>query len=178
MHPLRPSVLPMGKLRSIVGMLPTIECPMRLFQSADAVELTGLTRSQLREWCGRGRRGLIAPDVNPEGPGRHALFSWQTLLVLRVLRVLQVEYAIELGPWAPAVKELRAKLDRTPFPSLWQIVVYFPNRESALLTDRLNEVGRFGGIVVPLEPHLVVLATGLSLPRADQLPLFPPMAVS
>jgi len=35
-----------------------------------------------------------------------------------------------------------------------------------------------GGVVVPLEPHLTLLAAKLSLPPPDQLPLFPPMVVS
>lgn len=150
---------------------------MRLFQSADALEVTGLTRSQLREWTGRGRRELISPDVNPDGPGRHALYAWQTLLVLRLLLVLHNEYAAEVGAWAPAAKNLRMKLDNTSFPSLWYSSVFFPNRHTALLVDDESAIGD-SGLILPLESHLTVLASKLSIPRPEQLPLFLPMAVS
>jgi hypothetical protein len=150
---------------------------MKLFQTADALALTGLTKSQLREWTGRGRRELLAPDVEPDGPGRHALFSWQTLLVLRVLLVLHRDFAAEVGAWAPAARQLRAQLERVSFPSLWRMSVFFPNRATVLLAEHVLD-GEGGGFLVPLEPHLSVLATKLSIPRPDQLSLFPPMAVS
>ena len=150
---------------------------MRLFQSADALEATGLTRSQLREWTGRGRREIISPDVGPNGPGRHALYAWQTLLVLRLLLVLHTEYAAEVGAWAPAAKNLREKFDGTSFPSLWNLSVFFPNLHTALLIDDVSKIGR-SGLILPLESHLTVLASKLSLPRPDQLSLFLPMAMS
>ena len=150
---------------------------MILLQSADVLEVTGLTRSQLREWTGRGRRELILPDVEPAGPGRHALYAWQTLLVLRVLLVLNNEYAAEVGAWASAARNLRQKLERISFPSLWHLSAYFPNCDTALLVDDISMIGS-SGLVLPLEPHLTVLASKLSLPRPAQLTLFPPMAVS
>ena len=149
---------------------------MRLFQSADAIEATGLTRNQLREWTGRGRREIILPDVGPNGPGRHALFAWQTLLVLRLLLVLHTEYAAEVGAWAPAAKNLREKLDSTPFPSLWNVSVFFPNQYTALLIDDTSMIDQ-PGLILPLEAHLTILASKLSLPRSDQLSIFLPMAV-
>ena len=159
-----------------MGIIPTIDA-MRLFQAADALDVTGLTRSQLREWTGRGRRELISPDVDPDGPGRRSLYAWQTLLVLRLLLVLHNDFAAEVGAWAPAVKNLREKLDRVSFPSLWRLSVFFPNRQTALLVDDVAEIGS-AGVILPLESHLTVLATKLSLPRPNQLSLFPPMAVS
>ena len=150
---------------------------MRLFQAADTLALTGLTRSQLREWSGRGRRHLVSPDVEPEGPGRHALYAWQTILVLRLLNTLHSEFAMEVGSWAPAMTDLRHKLDRISFPSLWRSIVHFPNRGHADLLIAMSEVPPEGGIVLPLNPHLAILATKLSLPPPDQLPLFPAMAV-
>ena len=150
---------------------------VRLFQSADVLEVTGLTRSQLREWTGRGRRELLSPDVGPGGPGRHALFSWQTLLVLRLLLVLHSEFAAEVGAWAPAAKDLRDKLNSTSFPSLWHLSVFFPNRHTALLVDDVSKIGH-SGLILPLEPHLTVISSKLSPPPPDQLSLFLPMAVS
>ena len=150
---------------------------MRLFQTADVIVLTGLTKSQLREWTGRGRRELLCPDVEPDGPGRHALFSWQTILTLRVLLVLHRDYAAEVAAWAPAAQQLRLQLERVSFPSLWGISAFFPNRETVVLTENAPNA-EHGGFLVPLESHLVVLATKLALPRPDQLSLFPLMAVS
>ena len=161
---------------SIVGIMPTMRT-MRLFQSADVLVLTGLTKSQLREWTGRGRRELLHPDVEPDGPGRHALFSWQTVLVLRVLLVLHRDFAAEVGAWAPAAQQLRGRLEHLPFFNLWRLRAVFPSTTHVILTENIAEVGA-GGIVVPLEPHLEALATQLSLPRPDQLPLFPTMAVT
>ena len=148
---------------------------MRLVQSADALQVTGLTRSQLREWT--GRRELILPDVSPDGPGRHALYAWQTLLVLRLLLVLHNDFAAEVGAWAPAAMNLREKLKNTSFPSLWHLSVFFPNRHTALLVDDVAKVGHTG-LILPLESHLTVLASKLSLPRPDQLSLLLPVAVS
>jgi len=149
---------------------------MRLFQSADVLVLTGLSKSQLREWTGRGRRELLHPDVEPDGPGRHALFSWQTVLVLRVLLVLHRDFAAEVGAWAPAAQQMRGRLEHLPFLNLWRLCALFPSTTEVILTENISEAGA-GGIVVPLEPHLEALATKLSLPRPDQLPLFPTMAV-
>lgn len=150
---------------------------MRLFQSADALELTGLTRSQLREWTGRGRRELISPDIDADGPGRHALYAWQTLLVLRLLLVLHNEFAAEVGAWAPAAKNLREKLEGASFPTLWHLSVFFPNRRTALLVDDVSKIGHTG-LILPLESHLTVLSSKLLLPRPNQISLFLPLAVS
>ena len=150
---------------------------MRLFQSADALELTGLTRSQLREWTGRGRRELISPDIAADGPGRHALYAWQTLLVLRLLLVLHNEFAAEVGAWAPAAKNLREKLEGASFPTLWHLSVFFPNRRTALLVDDVSKIGHTG-LILPLESHLTVLSSKLLLPRPNQMSLFLPLAVS
>ena len=150
---------------------------MRLFQSADALELTGLTRSQLREWPGRGRRELISPDIDADGPGRHALYAWQTLLVLRLLLVLHNEFAAEVGAWAPAAKNLREKLEGASFPTLWHLSVFFPNRRTALLVDDVSKIGHTG-LILPLESHLTVLSSKLLLPRPNQISLFLPLAVS
>jgi len=160
----------------IVGMVPTVSV-MRLFQSADVIALTGLSKNQLREWTGRGRRELLHPDVEPDGPGRHALYSWQTVLVLRLLLVLHRDFAAEVGAWAPALQQLRGKLEHLPFLNLWHLCVLFRSTNDVILTEGSTEAGA-GGILLPLEPHLEVLATKLSLPRPDQLPLFPTMAVT
>jgi hypothetical protein len=150
-----------------------------LFQAADALELTGLTKSQLREWTGSGRREVLSPDVKPNGPGRHALFSWQTLLVLRLLLQIHTEFGAEIGVWARAARTLRNELGGLSFPSLWETSVHFPSTELARLIDDDGPRGkRQIGIVLPLSPHLAVLAGRLQSKPPEQMYLFPPMVVS
>lgn len=148
-----------------------------LFQAAAAIELTGLTRSQLREWTGTGRRALIPPDVAPQGPGRHALYTWETLLALRVLRVLHEDFAAEVGRWAPSARALRQLLEGHSFPSLWGHLVWLPsNREVHLLRSPIE--AEEAGIVLPIDPHLQALAVRLPTFRPEQPSLLPPMAVA
>lgn len=173
------AVTPLRRKRcyTIVGMVPIIEKKMRLVQAADAIEVTGLTRNQLREWTSRGRREILTADVEPEGPGRHALFSWQTLLVLRVLLVLHNDFACEIGAWGASARNLRRELEKVSFASLWRSGIHFSDCRTVAVIDNGRTLDR-PGIFVPLEPHLQLLADKLSLPRPDQLSLLPPMLVS
>ena len=111
------------------------------------------------------------------GPGRHALFAWQTLLALRVLRAIHIELAAEVTAWGPGIRELRAKLDRVAFPSLWGGYAHFPRREEARLIFDVRDLSKVEGLIHPLDSHLEVLASRLSQPRIDQLVLFPVRAV-
>ncbi|OJY92678.1 MAG: hypothetical protein BGP25_10315 [Lysobacterales bacterium 63-13] len=149
-----------------------------MFQASDATRLTGLTRNQLREWCGSGRRGILEPDVSPAGPGRHAMYAWQTLLTLRLLLVLHARFGVEIGQLADVAKTLRIRLKGTSFPALWPLRAAMVDSQTIELTTHPEDVIADGGIVLPLRPHLEVLATAMSLPVDEQLPLLPPMAVS
>ena len=150
---------------------------VKLFQSADVVVLTGLTVSQLREWSSPRRRNLIPADVDAAGPGRHALYSWQTILVLRLLRELRNDFAIDLGAWAPGMVELRQELQGISFPSLWGTLLTFQSKHSpTLLSAETTEFPT--GLVVPLDPHLLPISTKLSFPPPAQLFLFPVVAVA
>jgi DNA-binding transcriptional MerR regulator len=150
---------------------------MQLVQSSEACGLTGLTPHQLREWC--IRRGIVAPDVQPAGPGRHALYSWQTLLVLRLLRDLHERFAIEVGAWAVAMASLQQQFQGRAFPALWGLAVRFPSAQKATIV-RLdaNSAEQSPGLQLSLEPHLTVLAAGLTLPGPpSQLSLFSAIVV-
>lgn len=151
---------------------------MTMFQASDAIRLTGLTRNQLREWCGRSRRGILEPDVSPGGPGRHAMYAWQTLLTLRLLLVLHERFGVEIGQLSTMAKTLRARLTGTSFPALWPLWAAMVDSHTIELTSSPEHVINSGGIVLPLRPHLEVLASEMSLPVDEQLPLLPPMAVS
>ncbi len=143
---------------------------MQLMQTADASRLAGLTTHQLREWC--ARRGIVAPDVPGAGRGRHALFSWQTVLTLRLLRELNERFGAEVGAWKGALSEFRTLIGGRPFPGLWSTVVAFPDRDHArLIEDRSIPTDAL--LLLPLAPHLHVIAEDFALPPEPQLPLFP-----
>lgn len=149
---------------------------MILYQAADTVALTGLTKSQLREWC--SVRHLLPPDVPPAGPGRHALFTWQTALALRVLKSLHDDWAGEVSSWAPAVRSFRESLGEVPFPALWGTAVVFDQLRSTRIVKLPQMIGELGALSIPLDPHLSVLAQSLAIPPPQQLHLFPPMAIT
>lgn len=148
---------------------------MKMFQSFQMVELTGLTKSQLREWC--SVRQLLPSDIIPEGPGTHAMFTWQTAISLRILKSIQDDWAGTVSAWAPVVRDFRAEIEGTSFPTLFGHVVVFDSLSSMIIQKETELKGGSGVLVVPLDPHLEVLASKLAIPLPDQLPLFPPMAV-
>ena len=170
------SRLAMAVIPIIVGIVPGM-ASMKLFQAADVVELTGLTSSQLREWSSRGRRNLIPVDVEPGGPGRHALYSWQTILVLRMLKELHTEFAVEIGAWAPGMVKFRETLNHVSFSSLWGSTVHFKCMDDPKLVVE-SEANTLAGLAVPLNPHLLPIANSLSVRPPDQLFLFPTLAIA
>lgn len=149
---------------------------MVLYQASDTLALTGLTKSQLREWC--SVRNLLPPDVLPSGPGRHALFTWQTALALRVLKAVRDDWAGEVASWAPSLRKFRKGLDQVPFPALWGTAVAFDQQRTPSIVRLPLTVDELGALIMPLDPHLTVLARSLALPPPDQLHLFPAMAVA
>jgi hypothetical protein len=149
---------------------------MQLFQLADAIGLSGLTAHQLREWC--GRRAVLIPDVPASGRGRHALYSWQTILALRVLKEVHDEFATEVASWRDGIAVLQEKLRGRSFPSLWGVNVAFLSRNEADLISPMVQSLDNPCLLIPLDPHLEVLATGLDLPGSSvQLPLFAAIGV-
>jgi hypothetical protein len=141
---------------------------MQLVQAADASRLAGLTSHQLREWC--SRRAILLPDTPGGGRGRHALFSWQTVLTLRLLRELHERFGAEVGAWSEALEECRNLLKGRPFPALWSTYVVFPDRcHAQLVTDLALHEGAL--LVLPLELHLHAIAGDFSFPVQGQLPL-------
>ena len=143
---------------------------MEPVQSSDALRLTGLTESQLREWC--GRRGIFQPAVPARGPGRLALYSWQDIIALRILLEIFTTFGGKASGWAEGIKELRQQIDRQFFPNLWGKFAIFADRNSAMLSTASQISLPRAALIVPLDPHLVVLAD-LSAPGdvQGQLPL-------
>jgi hypothetical protein len=143
---------------------------MKLVQASDAVRLSGLTEHQLREWC--GRRAVVMPDVPAAGRGRHALFSWQTILSLRVLNELHDRFGVEVIAWRQAIARCQDLFRECSFPALWGTSISFPNTNEATLVRELEKSGMNALVLIPLDPHLRALALDDSAPPELQLPLF------
>lgn len=143
---------------------------MEPVQASDALRLTGLSESQLREWC--GRRGLFQPAVPARGPGRLALYSWQDIVALRIFLEIFAVFGGRASGWAGGIKHLRRLLDGQFFPTLWGKSAIFADRNSAALVATFQLPLTATALIVPLDPHLVVVAN-LSRPEDAQgeLPL-------
>lgn len=148
---------------------------MMLVQASDAAKLSGLTPHQLREWC--GRRELLRPDVPAAGRGHLALFSWQTILALRVLNELHTRFAVEVGAWRAGIGEAQLLLRSRSFPTLWGAAMAFPNAATAAITHDRSLFRSGDCLFVELDKHLDVLAHTDGIPAERQLPLFPPSLV-
>jgi hypothetical protein len=143
---------------------------MKLVQASDAVRLSGLTEHQLREWC--GRRAVVMPDVPAAGRGRHALFSWQTILSLRVLNELHDRFGVEVIAWRQAISRCQDLFRECSFPALWGTSISFPNTNEATLVREVEKSGMNALVLIPLDPHLRALALDDAAPKELQLPLF------
>jgi hypothetical protein len=149
---------------------------LQMIQLVDAIALSGLTGYQLREWC--GRRAVVVPDVPSGGRGRHALYSWQTILALRVLKEVHDTFGAEVSSWRVGIAALQEKLKGRSFPSLWGSSVAFFSRLDAALISPTAQLADSACLLIPLDPHLEVLASGLALPGSSgQLPLFAAMRI-
>lgn len=129
---------------------------MEPVQASDVVRLSGLSESQLREWC--GRRGIFQPVVPARGPGRIALYSWQDIIALRVLKEIFTTFGGKAVSWSDGIKDLRRQLEGQFFPNLWGRFAIFSDRNHAALgtAQQLSQARPM--LIVPLDPHLSVLA--------------------
>ncbi len=150
---------------------------MRLIQAKEVQALTGLSQDQLREWT--RRRGLIPPDIIPQGPGSRALFSWQTVLLLRIAVVLKEKLHVELQAYRENFAKLRCLIAEKSFLSLGGSGLLLLSDGSVKLTSSsVENASVCDGLFVQLDPHLGILSTGFGeIEASRQLPLFPISAV-
>lgn len=143
---------------------------MEPVQFSDAVRLTELSESQLREWC--GKRGLFQPTVPARGPGRVALYTWQDVVALRVFREVFQVFGARASSWADGIGALRGCLAGQFYPNLWGRGAIFPDQRSAYL-GTLSTLASNGAILfVPLDPHLIVISSRATPEELQgQLPL-------
>lgn len=135
--------------------------------------MTGLTAHQLREWT--VRRDLVRPDVPAQKRGSQALFSWKSLLVLRLASVLRVRFHVELEAHRHLLLDLRRSLEALSFHALWGgSVNVYGDGTAELVTPRVEATKEKDTIVLWLDPHLTVLSQGLDqLEPVAQQTLFP-----
>ncbi|CAA7626030.1 conserved hypothetical protein [Magnetospirillum sp. SS-4] len=155
-----------------------MSCPFRsrtiMIPAGQVQNLTGLTANQLREWS--HRRGLIPPDIEAGGPGRPALYGWQTVLLLRIAVVLREHFKIELQAHKDLLHALHDLFSGVPFPTLRGCVLALrAMKHGELLSEGLVRVG--GGdpdtLLLRLDPHLdVIEAKFAPQDQSGQLPLF------
>jgi hypothetical protein len=107
------------------------------------------------------------------------MYSWQTVLVLRLAVVLKEVLHVELQAKRSALSKLTQRIKGSSFPSLRGKVLFF-GAEGKLDISVAADVAalRSDGIVLQLDPHLDVLATSFDVAEpVHQLPLFPAVAV-
>ena len=129
---------------------------MEPVQFSDALRLTELSESQLREWC--GKRGLFQPTVPARGTGRLALYSWHDIIALRVFREIISVFGGRASGWSAGVADLRGQLDGQFFPNLWGKSAIFADQRSATIGTLSTVTLSGAALLVPLDPHLTVVA--------------------
>lgn len=143
---------------------------MEPVQFSDALRLTGLSQSQLKEWC--GKRALFHPTVAARGPGRVALYSWQDIVALRVFRDIFEVFGGRASGWAPGVSAFRECIDGQFFPNLWGKGAIFSDQHSASLGTLTTLPLARAALFVPLDPHLAVISNRATPEELQgQLPL-------
>lgn len=153
---------------------------MRCVPTRTAVELTGLASAKLREWT--SRRALIPADIPPKSQGSPAQYTWQTILLLRLAVTMRDHFHLELQAHASLFDNLRQGLGRISFISLWDKSIAMQGSDRwTLIDDTKAEPVRRDAIVINLNPHLLVISAGFSLPNPamgdGQLDLFPMVAI-
>lgn len=145
-----------------------------MIPAGQVLTLTGLTANQLREWS--HRRDLVPPDVEARGPGRPALYSWQTVLLLRIAVVLRERFKIELQAHKDLLHALRELFSGVPFPTLRGCVLALRAMEHGeVISVGMIHVGGSDPdtLLLHLDPHLDVLESKFApQDQGGQLPLF------
>jgi len=147
---------------------------LRFVTTPVASELTGLSTDKLREWT--SRRALVPADVRPKGKGSPAKFSWQTILILRIVVLLRDSFSLELHAHKASFARLQKELRARSFIALWGRRLALDAAGAWSLVEK-DDPGPTGDLLlVELDPHLRVLRDRFALPdaaaSAGQLDLF------
>lgn len=148
-----------------------------MIQAKKVLTLTGLSAHQLREWT--SRRGLVKPDVLPSGPGTLALYSWQTVLILRLAVEMRDSFRMELHAHRKLLDGLASRLAGASFPSLLgcSVACYAGDDWEILRSGERPSQDR-SVVLLRLDSHLDVLAAEFgSQESLRQFPLFPAVQI-
>lgn len=140
------------------------EALLRYVPAPVASRLTGLSTNKLREWT--TRRAFLQADVRPKGKGSPAQFTWQTVLALRVVVLLQDRFHLELEAHKGSFDRLHGLLRAKSFIALWgrRLALGADGGWSLLDWDAATPDG--DALLLCLDPHLRALRDEFSL--ADQ----------
>ena len=145
---------------------------VRLLKTRQVPALTGLTVDQIRDWT--VRRGLIQPDIPARKRGSEAKFSWQTVLLLRLVVVLRNRFHVELQAHRDLLLEIRALLEGRSFIALWGERLAICGLRRAELVRSLSDLHEHEDVIIlTLDRHLEVLSREFGFQDTfRQLPLF------
>lgn len=142
---------------------------MRTVTTRDAIRLTGLSTTKLREWT--NRRALIPADLPPKSQGSPARYSWQTILLLRIAVTLRSRFHLELEAHRQVLTSLHKSLRTTPFVSLWgKLLAIDPDQRWSWIDDADFGAVTGDAILIRLSPHLDALSQDFALPRPSRMP--------
>lgn len=153
---------------------------MHLVTTREAIQLTGLSTTTLREWT--SRRALIPFDVPPKSQGSPARYGWQTILLLRLAVTLRDRFHLELQAHRELFSDLKLGLTRISFIALWGKALVLQGGDRWSLLEEGDPASLHeDGIVIRLQSHLEALSAGFSFPgpmsSPGQLELFPAQAL-
>ena len=135
-------------------------------------QLTGLSTVKLREWT--TRRALIPADVPSPKRGAPALYSWQTVLVLRVASILRDAFHVELKAQKTLFDRLRAILHDQPFAALSGKHLVIGRDGRLLISDPSRlAAGPSDCLILELDPHLSAIRDAFELPRLPRQKVAP-----
>lgn len=139
---------------------------LRFVPTPVACKLTGLSTDKLREWT--SRRAIVSADVRPKGKGTPAKFSWQSILVLRIALLLRDQFNVELQAHKKSFDGLRKMFRDNSFLSLWgcRLILRPGGSWSLVEADGVPAAG--DGVLIVLNPHLIVLRDGFLLPDVSE----------
>ena len=97
----------------------------------------------------------------------------------QLLKSVHDDWAGEVASWAGPIRIFRGAIEHTAFPSLWGTVVRFDKDRRPSISRPTYPLLVDGPIslILPLDPHLLVLASSLAIRPPDRLHLFPALAV-
>jgi hypothetical protein len=107
------------------------------------------------------------------------MYSWQTVLVLRLAVILKEVLHVDLQAHRTTLSNLSLRLKRSSFPSLRGKALALNSDGSVEFLSYVKVTGyKKDRIVLQLDPHLDIIATSFGdAELTHQLPLFPAVSV-